>query len=87
MIKQSWDNSMLYSQVAPDSKMIDINLFSSYDDQVQRCLDLLINYILHFPVILHSVARDSSFSEFLVATWPLGRVQHALPLYLNPLVP
>ena len=52
----------------PVLKSSGLNLGSELDhsitnnDQVQRCLNLLINYILHFPVILHSVARDSSFS-------------------------
>jgi len=63
MIKQSHDNSTLYSQVAQDPKMIYMKVFSPHNDEVQRCLDLLKNCILHYSVILQPDARDSTLAH------------------------
>jgi hypothetical protein len=78
MIKQLCDNCMLYSQVAQDPKMSNMKVFSSHDDQVQRCLDLLKNYILHHSVILQPDARDSMVGSGSVVGFPFHRRFQAL---------
>jgi hypothetical protein len=56
--------------------MINMKVFISHNNQVRRCLDLLINYILHLSVILQPVARDSIYCASIVAS---GTPDHLCP--------